>query len=151
MAESSPAGAAGWSNPDDGAIRELLREARTVAVVGLSPKPERPSHGVARYLQEHGYRIIPVNPGHAAILGEICYPSLQAIPAEVQVDVVDVFRRPEEVPGVVEETLRRGGVRALWLQLGVIAPEAARRAREAGLLVVMDRCMKVEHERLLGA
>ncbi|MDI3316191.1 MAG: CoA-binding protein [Bacillota bacterium] len=131
-------------------LADLLRRARTVAVVGLSPRPERPSHDVARYLQEHGYRIVPVNPGHDEILGERSYPSVESIPAELAVDVVDVFRRPEEVPGVVEQVLRRGSVGALWLQLGVIAPEAARKARDAGLLVVMDRCMKVEHRRLLG-
>ncbi|MDI3298467.1 MAG: CoA-binding protein [Bacillota bacterium] len=151
VSDPNQGGAAGWQNPEDSAIEALLRQARTVAVVGLSPKEERPSHGVARYLQEHGYRIVPVNPGHSAILGETCYPSLEEIPGDLQIDVVDVFRRPEEVPGVVEQLLRRGGVRALWLQLGVVAPEAARRAREAGLFVVMDRCMKIEHERLLGA
>ncbi len=124
-------------------IGELLARVRVIAVVGASPKPHRDSHVVAAYLQAVGYRVIPVNPGHDEILGERCYPDLGSIPAAVQIDLVDVFRRPEHVPGVVEETITRG-VPALWLQLGVGHPEAERRAREAGIEVVSERCIKVE-------
>jgi predicted CoA-binding protein len=131
----------------DETLRRILRESRTIAVVGLSADWFRPSYFAAKYLQEHGYRIVPVNPGHAEILGERCYPNLRAIPEPV--DVVDVFRRPEEVPPIVEDAIAIGA-RVLWLQIGVVHPEAARRAREAGLEVVMDRCMKIEHARLFG-
>ncbi|WP_440995168.1 CoA-binding protein [Arhodomonas sp. SL1] len=132
-------------NPDEDLIRELIESARTIAVVGLSPKPERPSHDVARYMQRQGYRIIPVNPGHDELLGECCYPSLREVPEPV--DLVDVFRRPEQVPAVVEDAIAVGAP-ALWLQLGVVHEAAAQRAREAGMTVVMDRCLKIEHARL---
>lgn len=115
---------------------------RTIAVVGCSPKPERPSHYVAEYLKEQGYRIIPVNPGHAEILGETCYPSLTAIPERV--DVVDVFRRSEEVLPVIEEAVRIGA-KALWLQDGISHPEGEAMAREKGLLVVAGDCMLRQH------
>lgn len=130
---------------EDSAVLEILRTARTVAVVGLSPRPDRPSHRVASYLQQHGYRIVPVRPDGEEILGERVYRRLTDIP--VPVDVVDVFRRPEEVPGVVEDAIR-AKARALWLQEGVVHEEAAARARAAGLRVVMDRCMMKEHVRL---
>jgi predicted CoA-binding protein len=123
------------------AIRQALA-GKTIAVVGLSNNPARPSYGVARYLQQHGYRIIPVNPNEDAVLGEQAYPSLRDVP--VPVDVVDVFRRPEHVPTVVEEAIAIGAP-VLWLQQGVIHPQAAARAQAAGLAVVMDRCIKVEH------
>lgn len=132
-------------NQEERAIREILRQARTVAVVGLSPDPSRPSHAVAQYLKSQGYRIIPVNPTVNAVLGEPSYPDLLAVPEAV--DVVDVFRRPEHVPPIVEQALRIGA-RALWLQEGVVHPQAAAGARQAGLLVVMDRCMLKEHRRL---
>jgi hypothetical protein len=115
----------------------------TIAVVGLSPKPERPSHDVARYMQKMGYKIIPVNPGHNEILGEICYPSLDKIP--VDVDTVVVFRRPEFVMPVTEMAITIK-TKSLWLQDGVNHPEAARKAEEAGLLVVMDDCIKRQHK-----
>lgn len=115
---------------------------KTIAVVGLSSDPARPSYGVARYLQQHGYRIIPVNPNEDVVLGEQAYPSLRDVP--VPVDVVDVFRRPEAVPEVVEEAIAIGAP-VLWLQQGVIHPQAAQRAQAAGLAVIMDRCIKVEH------
>ncbi|MDZ7809545.1 MAG: CoA-binding protein [Arhodomonas sp.] len=134
-------------NPGDDVIRELIESARTIAVVGLSPKPERPSHDVARYMQRHGYRIIPVNPGHGELLGERRHPSLREVPEPV--DLVDVFRRPEQVPAVVEDAIALGAA-ALWLQLGVVHEAAAQRAREAGMTVVMDRCLKIEHARLRG-
>lgn len=131
---------------DAGAIRRLLTSARTVAVVGLSPKELRASYFVGFYLQRNGYRVIPVNPREKEILGERCFPSVAAI--EEPVDVVNVFRAPAAVPGIVEECA--GRTKALWLQYGVIHQEAAQRAQALGLEVVMDRCMKVEHARHLG-
>ncbi len=128
-------------------IRRILADHRTIAVVGLSANWYRPSYFAAKYLQDHGYRIIPVNPAYPEILGERCYPSLGAIPEPVE--VVDVFRRPAEVPPLVEEA-HAIGARVLWLQLGVIHQQAAARALELGMEVVMDRCMKIEHARLFG-
>ena len=126
-------------------IEGILKEGRTVAVVGLSPKPDRPSYVVARYLQAQGYRIIPVNPNTQEILGEKAYPALLSIPEKV--DIVDIFRRPEEVPPVVEEAIEIGA-RVVWMQEGIVHEGAAQRAKEAGLKVVMDRCLKKEHQRL---
>ncbi|MBM4463843.1 MAG: CoA-binding protein [Chloroflexi bacterium] len=123
----------------------ILSTFRRVAIIGLSPKPERPSYRVAAYLKEQGYKIVPVNPGEKEILGEMCYPDLASIPQSVE--VVDVFRRAEEVPAVVEEAIRVGA-KAVWMQEGVINEEAAHRARKAGLLVVMDKCMRKEHLKL---
>lgn len=134
----------GAAPPRPDPILELLRRARTVAVVGCSDRPGRDSHRVAVYLQAAGYRIVPVRPGHCTILGEPCYPDLAAVPAEVEVDLVNVFRRPEGVPIVVEHAIARG-VGAIWLQLGVGHPGAEARARAAGLQVVSERCLKVEH------
>jgi len=118
---------------------------KTIAVVGMSPKPERPSHYVALYLREQGYEIIPVNPGQTDIAGEICYPTLKDIPKPV--DVVDVFRRPEHVLPIAEAAVEIGA-KALWLQDGVINEEAAKLAEEAGLLVVMNDCMLRQHKFL---
>jgi uncharacterized protein len=132
---------------DPRVIQRLLHTARTIAIVGLSADPLRPSHFVGFYLQRHGYRIVPVNPNEREVLGEQSYPSLSAIPFPV--DVVDVFRRSEAVPAIAEEAVKIGA-KTLWLQFGVISPEGARIAREGGLDVVMDRCMKVEHARYLG-
>jgi predicted CoA-binding protein len=131
-------------------IAHLLRSARTIAVVGCSPKTHRDSHRVAAYLQRSGYRIVPVNPGFDEILGEPCYRDLGSIPDEVEVDIVDVFRRSEYVPPIVDATIARG-VGAVWLQLGVTHPEAEARARGAGLVVVSNRCLKVEHRRLVAS
>ena len=117
-------------------ILDMLKKARTIAVVGLSPNPERDSHGVAKYLQSHGYRIIPVNPTVAEVLGERSYPDLTSVPEPV--DIVDVFRRPGEVMPVTEEAIKKGAS-AIWFQDGVINEEAASKARQAGLIVVMDR------------
>ena len=128
-------------------IAAILLSARTVAIVGLSSNELRPSNFVGFYLQRHGYRVIPVNPGESEILGEPSYPSLTDVP--VPIDVVDVFRRPEAVPAIAEEAVAIGAG-ALWLQFGVISPEGAEIARAGGLAVVMDRCMKVEHARYLG-
>ena len=136
---------------NDQEIAQLLSTARTIAVVGLSGNPDRPSFGVAQYLQSKGYRIIPVNPTIDSVFGEKSYASLSEIPekVDVKVDIVDVFRRSEFVPALAEEAIKIGA-RCLWLQLGVIHEEAARRARDAGLLVVMDRCLAVERLRLAG-
>jgi predicted CoA-binding protein len=132
------------------ALRTLLREARTVAVVGLSPDPTRPSHGVARYLQRAGYRIVPVNPGHAMILGERSYPTLAAAARDSAIDVVDVFRRSEYAGGVVDEAIPLEP-RLIWLQQGVVDDAAAARAAAAGIPCVMDRCLAVEHRLLVEA
>lgn len=128
-------------------LRRILTENRTIAVVGLSAKWHRPSYFAAKYLLDHGYRVIPVNPGHETILGQTSYPSVSAIPEAV--DVVDIFRRPEDVPPIVDEAIAVGA-RAVWMQIGVVHEDAARRARDAGLDVVMDRCMKIEYARLFG-
>ncbi len=132
---------------DDNTVREMLQEAKTIAVVGLSAKPQRDSHMVAAYLQKHGFRIIPVNPAESEILGETSYPDLEAIPEPV--DIVDVFRRSEFVPEIARAA-QAIGAKVLWLQLGVRHDQAADQARRAGLLVVQDRCLKVEHARLAG-
>ena len=126
---------------------EILNSSRVVAVVGLSAKPDRRSFMVASYLKENCYKIIPVNPREKEVLGEPCYPNLTSIPKLV--DVVDIFRRSEEVPAIVDEAIKIGA-KVVWMQEGVINQEAAVRAREAGLLVVMDRCMLKEHQRLRG-
>ena len=128
-------------------IQRILRESHTIAVVGLSPNPLRPSYFVGYYLQRHGYLVVPVNPREREILGVTSYPSLEAIPFPV--DVVDVFRTPEAVPGIAEEAVKIGA-HALWLQFDVISPEGAAIAERGGLRVVMDRCLKVEHARHLG-
>lgn len=138
-----------FENPSDDALRELLLACGHIAVVGLSPKPFRDSHGVAAYMQRHGYTITGVNPGHDTLLGEPCYPSLAAIPPERPVEIVDIFRRSEEVGPHVDEASARGA-RAVWMQFGVIDEAAAARARVAGLVVVMDLCLKIEHRRLVG-
>ena len=131
------------------ALRDILRVARTIAVVGLSPKPTRPSHGVARYLRDAGYRIVPVNPGHSTILGEKSYPTLTAAAADHTIDIVDVFRRSEFVGAIVDEAIAlQSPPRLIWLQLGVVDDAAQARAQAAGILCVMDRCLMVEHRAL---
>ena len=120
----------------------MLKSARTIAVVGLSSKRYRPSYGVAAYMQSAGYRIIPVNPNEREVLGEKCYARLEDIPEKI--DIVDIFRRSELVPEVVESAIRIGA-KAVWMQEGVVHEEAARQAREAGLEVVMDLCILKEH------
>ena len=126
-------------------VAAVLNDYRVVAVVGLSENPERPSYQVAQYLQNHGYRIIPVNPGYRQVLGEACYPSLKDIPFPVE--VVDIFRKVEAIPAIVDEAIAVGA-KAVWMQLDLEEPGSARKAREAGLKVVMNRCMKVEHAAL---
>ena len=125
--------------------KEILASSRVIAVVGLSSNPERPSYLVASYLKENGYKIIPVNPNENDILGEKSYPDIASIPQPV--DVVDIFRRPEDVPAIVEGAIGIGA-KAVWMQEGVVNEEAAAMAKRAGLKVVMDRCMKKEHLKL---
>jgi len=125
-------------------IGELLKRSKTIAVVGLSDSPLRPSYGVSAYMQSHGYRIIPVNPEIKGALGEKAVPSLGHVAEKI--DIVDVFRRSEFVPEVIDEAIRLK-VRAIWLQEGVVHEEAAEKARQAGIFVVMDRCILKEHRR----
>ncbi|NOQ66105.1 MAG: CoA-binding protein [Desulfobacterales bacterium] len=134
------------SNKYVATIRKVLRESKTIAVVGLSPKPNRPSHQVARYLMEVGYTIIPVNPGQDTILGQTCYPNLRDIPTPV--DMVDIFRRQEEVVPIVEDAIGIGA-RFIWMQQRIVNEEAAEKAEAAGLIVIMDRCTKIDHMNLL--
>ncbi len=135
------------NNPPAEKIREILKRVKTVAIVGLSPKETRDSHRVARYLMEQGYDIIPVNPGQKEILGRPCFRNLTDIPFGI--DMVDIFLNPTRVPPVVDQVVKMG-VSFLWMQLGVIHEEAARRARDAGITVVMNKCVKQEHEKLLA-
>ena len=127
-------------------IRSILEGNVTVAVVGLSPKPNRPSNQVARYLQQNGYRIIPVNPGQREILGEQCYPDLNAIPEPV--DIVNIFRRPEHVLSIVRDAVAIKA-KVIWMQEGITNAEAARFAEQYGLKVIMDRCLKVDHQSFM--
>jgi len=129
---------------DPEAIKQILDECRTIAVVGLSSNPMRPSHDVASYMQRHGYRIIPVNPNETAVLGEQAYPALADVPEKI--DLVDIFRRPDEVGKAVDEAIAVGA-KAVWMQDGVIDNAAAQRALDAGLMVVMDRCWLRDHVR----
>ncbi len=138
--------AEGWQNPSPDKIRELLKRAKTVAVVGLSSNPERASHGVARYLQEHGYHIVPVNPKEAEVLGEKAFPDLKSIP--IRVDIVDVFRSADAALSITEEAIAIGAA-AVWLQESVVSLDAFNRGEKAGLMMVMDRCMYKEHVRLI--
>jgi hypothetical protein len=131
------------------ALRALLRDVRTIAVVGLSPRTDRPSHGVARYLQAAGYQIVPINPGHPEILGERSYPALAAAARDRTIDLVDVFRRSELAGGVVDEAIALSPTpRLIWLQLGVVDAAAETRAGAAGIPFVMDRCLAIEHRAL---
>ena len=132
---------------DIAGLRRILREARTIAVVGLSANWFRPSYFAAKYMQDHGYRIIPVNPTYQEVLGQTCYPNLAAIPDPV--DIVDCFRKPQEMVEIARAAVAIRA-RVLWMQLGIVNPEAAKIAVDAGLDVVMDRCVKIEHARILG-
>lgn len=127
-------------------IAELLRTSRTIAVVGLSASKFRPSYGVSRYMQQAGYRIIPVNPNESEVLGEKSYASLAEVPERI--DIVDIFRRSEFVPEIVRQAIQ-AGARAVWMQEGVVHEEAAAEAQKAGLFVVMDRCILKDHQRLI--
>jgi predicted CoA-binding protein len=132
---------------DDAGIRRILETTQTIAIVGLSPKEDRPSNGVARFLMARGYTVIPVNPGQREILGQPCYASLKDIP--VKVDMVDVFRNAVDVPPIADDAIAIGA-KTLWLQLDVINEPAAAKAAAAGLAVVMDRCPKIEYPRVMG-
>ncbi|MDR0440572.1 MAG: CoA-binding protein [Candidatus Accumulibacter sp.] len=132
---------------DIATLRRILRSAHTLAVVGLSGDWRRPSFSVARYMQEHGCRIVPVNPNYPEILGEKSYPDLKSIPFPV--DLVDVFRKPEDCAPIARDAVAIGA-KTFWMQIGVVNEEAGRIAREAGLEVVMDRCVKIEYARLFG-
>ena len=132
---------------DNTTIRRILAESKTVAIVGLSGNWYRPSYFAAKYLLDHGYQVIPVNPNYDEVLGQKCYPDLAAIPHKV--DIVDLFQRSEDVPKFIQPAIDMGA-RVLWLQLGIVNEDAASKARCAGLEVVMDRCMKIEYARLFG-
>ncbi len=138
-------------------IREILSKYRTIAVVGLSKEPQKESHRVSVYMQKRGYRIIPVNPFVDEVLGEKCYKSLLDIPAETAktIDIVDIFRKAQDVPPIVEQAIklkeRIGRPYVVWMQLGIVNEQAAEAARRAGLIVVMDKCLMVEHRHLSGA
>lgn len=144
MADSDVSGAVA---PEDRELRALLGAAQTIAVVGLSSNPDRPSNSVAAYLQEHGYRIVPVNPRETEVLGERAYPSLSDIPGDVHIDVVDVFRRAEDTPDVARDAVAMGA-RVLWLQDGIVNEEAYRIASDAGLEVIMGVCIRTTINRL---
>ncbi|MBV9303505.1 MAG: CoA-binding protein [Acidobacteriaceae bacterium] len=132
---------------NDTQLTGLLRNAKTIAVVGLSSNPMRPSFGVSRFLQRQGYRIVPVNPNETEVLGEHAYPSVRDVPGEI--DIVNIFRRPARVPEVVEAAIEKGA-RCIWMQEGIVNHEAARKAESAGISVVMNRCILKELARLLG-
>jgi len=129
-------------------IQQALEQARTIAVVGCSPDPDRPSNAIARYLIEAGYRVVPVNPGHAEILGQTCYRSLAEIPEAVTIDIVNVFRRSEEVAPVAAAAIARGGISFFFMQQGVADTGSAKKLEAAGIPVAMDRCILIEHQRL---
>lgn len=132
---------------NDAELTGILKSSKTIAVVGLSSNPARPSFGVSRFLQRQGFRIIPVNPQETEVLGEPAYPSLKDVPDPV--DIVNIFRRPARVPEVVDDAIQKGGVRCIWMQEGVVSPEGAAKAQTAGIPVVMDRCILKELARLL--
>jgi predicted CoA-binding protein len=133
--------------PSDAELRSIIGEARTIAIVGLSSKPDRHSHEVAAFLQERGYRIVPVNPNEREVLGERAYASLPDVPADVAIDVVDVFRRAEETPAIARQAVA-AGASVLWLQDGIVNDEARRIAEDAGLTVIMGVCLKRTTRRL---
>lgn len=134
------------NDPSSDEIKKILEETKRIAIVGLSPKKERDSNKVANYLKKHGYEIIPVNPGQKEILGEKCYRSLEDIPFEV--DMVDLFVRAERIPPVVDQAIEKE-VKVIWMQLGIVHEGAAEKAVQKGIKVVMDRCVKMEHEKLI--
>ncbi|MCK5125031.1 MAG: CoA-binding protein [candidate division Zixibacteria bacterium] len=133
-----------WSNPDQEKIKQVLTESKTIAVVGLSAKAERPSYGVANYLMSQGYDVIPVNPMEKEILGKKSYPDLTSIGTKI--DIVDIFRKGEATPPIVEEAIKIGAT-CIWLQEGVVSEESYRIASNAGVTIIMDRCLLKEHQR----
>jgi uncharacterized protein len=133
------------NNPCDDDIAAILKNARTIAVVGISHKEDRDSHKVAKYLKEHGYQMVPVNPKYREVLGKPCYATLRDVPQHI--DVVDIFRNVEAIPAIVDEAITVGAG-CVWMQLGLVHNEAAMKARAAGLKVVMNHCTKIEHSKL---
>ena len=133
---------------DDAELRQILKTAKNVACVGVSSNPEKPSYGIFQYLAEAGYNMIPVNPTTPEILGRKTYPDVPSIPEKI--DVVQIFRKPEDVPPVVEQAIQ-AGAKVVWMQEGIVNEEAAQKAQQAGLQVVMDACMRATHRRLIGA
>ena len=135
-------------------LQSVLESTETIAVVGCSAKATRTSHKIARYLQERGYRIVPVNPNYDEVLGETCYPDLPSVPADIEIDIVDIFRRPEHTADMVRSAIERveqtGEQPVIWTQLGVSSSEAAELAAEAGLPYVRNRCIKIEYDRLFA-
>ena len=132
----------------DSVLKEILQSAKTIASVGLSSNPNKESYRIASYLKAQGYRVIPVNPTASEIMGETSYPDLQSVPEKI--DVVQVFRKPEDVPPVVDDAIQ-AGAKVVWMQEGIVHEGAAEKARQAGLQVVMDTCMRVVHRSLIGA
>ncbi len=137
-----------FANPSDAEVRACLARTKTIAVVGLSPRPDRPSHRIARRLQQWGYRVIPVRPAVSEVLGEKAYARLADVPQKI--DLVDVFRAADQVGPIVEQCIALG-IPAVWIQLGIVNEAAAARAQSAGLFVVMDRCISVDYRRLMPA
>ncbi len=138
----------------DDLIRKVLTDTQVIALVGASPNPDRPSFRVARFLQSRGYRVVPVNPGQSGAMlhGEQVYPDLAAIPSGIAVDMIDIFRRPDAVPGIVDQALVRfPDLKAIWMQLGVQHPDAAMTAEARGVTVIQNRCPAIEYPRLIGA
>lgn len=131
-------------------IKNIFKSVKTIAVVGLSPDPSKDSNHVAEYLQQAGYKIIPIYPKNEIILGEQAYPSLTDVPANIQIDMVDIFRKPEALDAIADACIARGGIKAFWAQKGIVNNAAAERARAAGMTVVQNKCTMVEH-RMLGA
>jgi len=136
------------SNKDE--IKEILEETKTIAVIGCSPNSEKASHKVARYLKNAGYKMIPIYPKEDEILGEKVYRSLDEIPSEIKIDMVDIFRKPDVIGQVVDVAIKRGDVKCIWTQLGLVNNEAAKKAEDAGLKVVQNFCTKIEHAALFG-
>ena len=135
------------NNPVEDEIREILEGSKTIAIVGLSDKPDRDSNRVAKYLMEHGYKIIPVNPAKSEILGEKCYPDLQSIPDKI--DIVDIFRKVDAIPSIVDEAIKINP-KTIWLQLGLAHHESAEKVRNAGIKIVQSKCTKIEHNRFMS-
>lgn len=135
-------------NSNSAEIKKILEQTQTIAIIGCSPNPEKASNKVAKYLQNAGYTILPVYPKEETILGEKVYRSLDEIPIEIKIDMVDIFRKPDVIGLVVDQVIQRGEVQCVWTQLGLVNNEAAQKAREAGMQVVQNHCTKIEHARL---
>lgn len=137
-------------NSTDAQVQKILEETKTIAVIGCSPDPDKASNKVANYLKNAGYTIIPVYPKEDEILGEKVYRSLSDIPTDIQIDMVDIFRKPAVISSVVDEVLQRGNIKCVWTQLGLVNNEAAKKASDAGLEVVQNKCTKIEHANLFS-